>query len=294
MIFDNSQDFQKEISGLKNSGGFGDELPNERMQAVKQSVLQAIASPTVETQPVYSWREKYHTTIRYAVSVIVGLSLVGGTTFASNGSVPGDPLYGVKRIKEQLQLSVAFSDETKAELEAKFAENRLNELHSLLSKVVHHSEPDNSEATTTGNGAITSPGLSTTTEDNGGNKELENNAKADARLQVNNAIINLKRLQSKFAASGQTEAASAIQANIVNLQNKAFLENLDLGNASSSGDVKGESDDRRPNSNKGKVNGLQIHSGTQLNSTTTSSQFKVDVKIDNDADEHSGSPDSGD
>jgi hypothetical protein len=292
MIFD-EKGFEKEIAAIKGQGGFGDNLSDDSKQSVRSKVMQAISSAAVQAQPVYSWRQKYHTAIRYAVSVVVGLSLVGGTTFASNGTVPGDPLYSVKRVKEKIELTLALSDASKTGLEAKFAEDRLTELHALMAKFMQQGGPKNS-AIVSGSGSTTPANIATSTEENNSGKgnELEIKAEADASSQVNTALTKLKHLQAKFTASGQTEAAAAIQINIVDLQNKAFLENVELDDdtASTTGSVKGASDDKRPNNpkkDKGLLN-LQTPTGSP------SSQFKVNVKINpEDMGNHANDGDSG-
>lgn len=68
------------------------------------------------------------------VSIILALvaMLGGGTAFAAETTIPGDLLYPVKvHINENVRVALAGSTEAKAELEARFAERRLEEAAEL-------------------------------------------------------------------------------------------------------------------------------------------------------------------
>ena len=67
-----------------------------------------------------------------AASVLLLFGLLGGGTIASANSLPGDPLYPLKRASEQVQLALAFGSETKAELRDSFDKRRIEEVHSIL------------------------------------------------------------------------------------------------------------------------------------------------------------------
>jgi hypothetical protein len=61
--------------------------------------------------------------------------LLGGSSFAAEGSLPGDILYPVKiNVNEQVRGLFSFSEEAKAEWEARVAERRLEEAESLSSE----------------------------------------------------------------------------------------------------------------------------------------------------------------
>jgi len=69
------------------------------------------------------------------IALILGLLLSGTASYAAEGSVPGDLLYPVKvGINEKAESALAFSAESKAALEAKFAERRLSEAANLAVK----------------------------------------------------------------------------------------------------------------------------------------------------------------
>jgi hypothetical protein len=67
-----------------------------------------------------------------AASVLILFGLLGGGTIASANSLPGDPLYPLKRASEQVQLALTFVAETKAELRTSFEQRRLEEVQSVV------------------------------------------------------------------------------------------------------------------------------------------------------------------
>jgi hypothetical protein len=66
-----------------------------------------------------------------AVAIVAGGISVGA---ASNGSLPGDPLYGVKLGVEQAQLATSFDASARARLQLHFADIRLEEAQRLYSQ----------------------------------------------------------------------------------------------------------------------------------------------------------------
>jgi hypothetical protein len=73
--------------------------------------------------------------VTVAATLIVVLVLVlaggGGIVYASTDSLPGSPLYGVKRTTEQVQLFLAPMGTGRAELHIRFAQRRLEEVQAL-------------------------------------------------------------------------------------------------------------------------------------------------------------------
>ena len=64
--------------------------------------------------------------------VFVFVFSVTGTVFASQGALPGEQLYGVKRFTEDVQYTFTTSPEQRAELSMDYANRRLNEAFVLL------------------------------------------------------------------------------------------------------------------------------------------------------------------
>jgi len=70
-----------------------------------------------------------------AATLIVILALVlaggGGIVYASTDSLPGGPLYGIKRATEQVQLFLAPAGTKRSELHIRFAQKRMDEVQAL-------------------------------------------------------------------------------------------------------------------------------------------------------------------
>ncbi len=79
---------------------------------------------------------------RTTMPVVLIMLLVGGSvSFAAQGSLPGDALYGVKvNFNERVEGALSMSGEAKANLEAHLAERRLIEAEKLASKGELNSE----------------------------------------------------------------------------------------------------------------------------------------------------------
>lgn len=70
------------------------------------------------------------------ITLLVFLLVVGSgfTVYAAQGSLPGDPLYSIKSIGEDVRLSMTFSTKTKLELTLDYTNRRLVEISQLASK----------------------------------------------------------------------------------------------------------------------------------------------------------------
>ncbi len=71
-----------------------------------------------------------------AAFAVVFLTVVaaGGTTVASADSIPGEPLYPVKSIRESVEERIARSNERKAQVHAKLARERGREMRELIAR----------------------------------------------------------------------------------------------------------------------------------------------------------------
>jgi hypothetical protein len=76
----------------------------------------------------WNWRPAWAISLTAAVVVLLAGS---GTVAASGSSMPGDTLYQVKLTTEKVRLAVAFSDLSKTELNASFANRRSVEIEYL-------------------------------------------------------------------------------------------------------------------------------------------------------------------
>jgi hypothetical protein len=92
------------------------------------------AARELEAKPrrrsLFHWRWQSAWSISLAAVVLVVLA-GAGTVAASISSLPGQSLYKVKITTEKVQLAFAFSDVTKTELNAKFANRRTIEIEDL-------------------------------------------------------------------------------------------------------------------------------------------------------------------
>ncbi len=231
--------FNKEIQDLRGLGELPDgPLAVERAEALKQKVFQAITSgqKPAEAEPSLKWNlfAKGQGLLRYAVSVLLGLSLVGGSAFASTSAKPGEALYPIKRFKEKIELGLALTEQAKAGLQARFAQERLQEL-----QYVSFQDPPEIKNLQTipasGQVATTAPGPRPTVENNLSvtqkHLKIKMRARQDAEAAVTDAVEALEQIQSKLKANGETQAANLINDDILNLSGQAKYQDIyPLGN----------------------------------------------------------------
>jgi len=207
-----SEKFKKEIQNLKVLGTVDRSslLQPLNRELVKQRIMSAIAEPTAKEAAYtnFSFKEKAHKYLKFAVSTLVGLSLLGGTAFAANGSKPGDVLFGIKKAEEKIAISLAFSAQSQAELETKFANRRLEELRQIQAET-HNNEQGGAKATSTNSVQERPP------KDPG-----QNQAEIQAEAEVSNAITVLTKTQAKLEANGNSNAASSVNETLLKLKAK--------------------------------------------------------------------------
>ncbi len=67
--------------------------------------------------------------------LLIALMIGGGTSYAAEGAVPGDALYSLKtEVNEQVKSAFTVSNQAEAQLEARFAEERLVEAEKLAAR----------------------------------------------------------------------------------------------------------------------------------------------------------------
>lgn len=273
---------REELSWL--SGDPSDQLSQQELSGIRQNILTAISTQPAAAEVFDAGPGRSQKIIRYVVSILIGLSLVGGTAFASGSALPGDALYPVKRLTEKVQLGLTVSEEAKANLQAEFAQERLNELTQLAKS--HKTPPPGANLGLSATG--TTDVESTSTGSGGkGNDEIEIHAKQEAKIEVNNAVINLQRVKDKLSAKGNSHAAAEVGKNILNLQNNARLEDID---GSGAGD--NNNDQSTGQGNRRDKNFLEFKAtGTPpslIQSTGSSTEFRVDLQKGEGSDDSSG------
>lgn len=128
------------VSALMNIPKAQVEKPN--LLRVRHKVLDRISLPAdlTGTQATLAagWMQYLPRIARVAGGVIgvftVMLGLTVGTAAAALESVPGQPIYPLKKMVETFQMQLASTAEEKAALQIKFANNRIDELATILQK----------------------------------------------------------------------------------------------------------------------------------------------------------------
>ncbi len=114
-------------------------VPMANFERVKNQILDRIAIPAEEKSTFLSSFFQYiPTSVRIGGGIIgtflILISLTIGTAIAAIQSVPGQPIYPLKKVVENIQLRLAHDENDKTTLQIKFANNRLEELETVLQK----------------------------------------------------------------------------------------------------------------------------------------------------------------
>ncbi len=229
---------KQEKEALKTFLGSKGVLSVASQKRIKANILTAIAQDSLI--PIH---EKTTVSIfnvwlfRASVTALSTIVLFSGTAFASSSALPGDILYPIKRAQEKIQLRVAVTEESKANLQAKFAGERFEELGKLTAKYKPQNElkvynsPLNNSTTTS---VIVENNTSSTTSiqtvvmvKSVKQKEIEKKAQKEARAEFKQALTSLRKVHEKQKANGNIKAAEIIQLNIQNLQASAKIRNIE-------------------------------------------------------------------
>lgn len=224
--------FTKEIERIKSLRKTQDSLSLEKKAELKKNILYSLAQESLRPQPLHFWVKYKYKMLHYTSAIMVGISVFGGTAFASTNSLPGQVLYNVKRVTEKLQLRVTVSEETKANLQAKFAQKRLHELgelhklSSVESKVEQNSEASNTPQTVALQSTLGTTSLINVNKAKSQESEIEKKAKIEAGLEVRQALATLSKVHKKLQESGEFNKAQVLQDNILKLKVSASEKNI--------------------------------------------------------------------
>ena len=69
-----------------------------------------------------------------AMAALIVLASLGITGYAAAGSLPGDPLYGIKRLEERLHLTLTFGEEQRGAYQQRLQARRRAEVQALLAE----------------------------------------------------------------------------------------------------------------------------------------------------------------
>ena len=106
------------------------DLPNARVARIEQRALKRL------TQNTHAARQRNTVLARWALALLLVAALIAtstGVVAASTTSLPGDALYPVKRLSENVRLSLTPASE-QAGLHLDFAGRRLGEVEALAAK----------------------------------------------------------------------------------------------------------------------------------------------------------------
>jgi hypothetical protein len=98
-----------------------------------QSALRKMEAKKTGRKSIFNWQWQSGWAVALVVVMVVVLG-GGGTVAASSNSMPDAPLYSVKLASEEVQLAVTPSEIAQAELNAKFANRRTEEIVYMASK----------------------------------------------------------------------------------------------------------------------------------------------------------------
>lgn len=200
-----SSSLESEIAGLENNDPTLSINPLRREQ-IKQELLRQIQTipqngPTI-LQKIKTFLHIPDNSFTSFGFITLALIILGGFTTIgiAHAAEPGDLLYTLKLKTEKIQLALAVSDESKAELQAEFIEAHLNKRYQGETNLT--AAPDDS-----------------TTNSNSISDEPEN-------LNLTSSIKRLEALEIKMQQKGNTNAAASIHKNIEKFKTRiAELEN---------------------------------------------------------------------
>lgn len=228
--------FNKEIENIKNISEVNDRLSPLEFSEIKHKVLSELRNPQT-AKPENTLFFKKYGFARLAFYVIVCIFLVSGTAFAAGSANPGDFLYPIKRTGETVLMAVAITMDAQTRLRVDFAKNRIKEFSTLQSisqniEAVSESKTDS---------FIDTLGSIILNKKNGPEyvletKELENLAKQEAQIEVENTVKVLNQVKEVHKLKGEDKKAQRIESDIQGLINEAKRNGLKVKVESENGD----------------------------------------------------------
>lgn len=101
------------------------------MNRIRHRTRSAGPAPRPRSKPRFGWLRRPVMALASLALAFVVLLAMTGVVYAASESVPGEPLYGVKRGFEQARLSVTLADEARVELLHQYSNERLQEIQAL-------------------------------------------------------------------------------------------------------------------------------------------------------------------
>lgn len=195
MIF-NKKNFNREINWLKSLRTNRPELNPLLKEQIKLKLLSKLGETKFEKSRYITHERGINNMLsnvysKYVVAAVLAIVLVGGTAYASNDARPGDNLFPLKKATEKVQLALSASAKSKAEMHARIAEQRLEDIAKVSAE--HKTE-----------------------------------AQTEAKVELATAIEVLTDIQAKLVARGNTTAADALATNIARLKTMAADQNFQI------------------------------------------------------------------
>lgn len=160
------------------------------------------------------FRRVYVTVAAAAAAMIVAM---GGLIGVSQDSLPGNPLYAVKRATESAQLALTFDNDSRVKLSQEFAQKRVAEVR-LLEKIGSdstNSEKPESNLREPKKLANASSAMKQSEKDTETGNEVKNEASNGATADINNALEAVKSSGNE-SGTGKTSPSGKVATNTDN------------------------------------------------------------------------------
>jgi hypothetical protein len=255
-----SSSLKSEIAGLPNDDP-ASRISPLRQEQIKQQLLKQVQSIPQNSSSILNTIKNFFFSSSFTEFGFIALAviLLGGFTTigAAHAAKPGDALYNLKLKTEQLQIALTFDAESKAELQSKFIEARLQERAALEAK----SQTDNSS-----------------------NKENTGHASKSSDNDIkplNNAIQNLQTIEAKLEQKGNTNAAAKVHENVEKFKSRVTEIEAKQSEPINKIIEKGEKTEKKTeqNSKPNVTTDIESRSSTEVKIETP----KINVEVEADA-----------
>ena len=122
---------------VANARAFSKIQPRAEFKArARYEFMSAVNEKTAKASAKHGWFNwRWRSAWAMSLVSVIAVAIIGsGTVVAANHSMPDSILYPVKIAAENAQLAITTSDVVKAELNAKYANRRVDEINYLASK----------------------------------------------------------------------------------------------------------------------------------------------------------------
>jgi len=163
-------------------------LTNKKLSPLRQEALknEIFKNLDKEVSNANKMNFFFYKPLAISLTVIIVIVLTGGVVIATEKSLPGDILHPIKLTAEKIQLKIAISEEKKATIEAKQAEERLNEATKIKEK-----------------------------------KSVEPLIEKEAKVKAEKVIENLEAVKAKLETKANNKAAENINRAIEKIEKQA-------------------------------------------------------------------------